>query len=499
MTKYIELSEERVPVLAAVGQYTRREPEGNLNAPLDMLLRAVEQLTGDAGVDMDVFAELDVIAVVKSFKNTYRNPAELLGRRLGAERAVTVQSATGGNTPQSLVNHYMREIAEGKNVSVLLAGAEMLATNAQMKKQGVRPDWPDSSLSEPLWFGDKREGTNDLENAYGLAYPRNTYPLFENALRAHYGSDVATHQREIAKLFSGFSRVAKQNAYAWLPQFRSSEELLSSQGNRMVCFPYTKLFNAMPLVDQSAALLLTTAANARRLGIPEENWVYLQGGAEAAEHWFVSERASLHDSPAIKAMGGEALRQSGIDIGQVRYFDLYSCFPSAVQIARDALGVAKDDPRPLTVTGGLPYFGGPGNNYSMHGIAGMAETLRKDPGAFGMVTANGWYLTRHSIGIYSTRPAPPPDCPDLGEVGESVPCLTEVKGAAAIETYAIPYSRDGVPERAIIVGRLAESRQRFLALSRECGEALRFAEKQELVGLKGLVSPDKGINYFSFS
>lgn len=41
----------------------------------------------------------------------------------------------------------------------------------------------------------------------------------------------------------------------------------------------------------------------------------------------------------------------------LRYLDLYSCFPCVVQIAADVLGMAHDDPRGFTVTGGLPFYG----------------------------------------------------------------------------------------------------------------------------------------------
>ena len=54
---------------------------------------------------------------------------------------------------------------------------------------------------------------------------------------------------------------------------------------------------------------------------------------------------------------------------------------------------------------GLPYHGGPGNNYSTHAIACMVERLRARPGASGVVTGVGWYLTKHSVGVYSSAPA----------------------------------------------------------------------------------------------
>ena len=170
-------------------------------------------------------------------------------------------------------------------------------------------------------------------------------------------------------------------------------------------------------VDQGAALILTSVGEARRLGISEEKWVYLWGCGDATDHWFITERVDYHSSPAIRAAGQRALGMAGVTLDEITSFDLYSCFPSAVQIGRDMLGIAHDDPRPLTVTGGLPYFGGPGNNYVTHSVAAMTERLRADRAAIGMVTGNGWYVTKHSAGILSSQAAAQRVAPHAAERG----------------------------------------------------------------------------------
>ena len=66
----------------------------------------------------------------------------------------------------------------------------------------------------------------------------------------------------------------------------------------------------------------------------------------------------------------------------------------------------------MTVTGGLPYHGGPGSNYMTHSIAAMAERLRADPGAFGLVSGVGMHMTKHAYGLWSAEPPvrlEPPD------------------------------------------------------------------------------------------
>jgi acetyl-CoA C-acetyltransferase len=222
----------------------------------------------------------------------------------------------------------------------------------------------------------------------------------------------------------------------------------------MVSFPYPKLFNANDRVDQGAALILCSAEAARSAGVPEDKWVFPLSGADAHDHWFLSHRHDLHSSPAIRLTGQRALRLAGVGIDDIAHIDLYSCFPCAVQIAAHELGLPLDDPdRPLTVTGGLAFAGGPGNNYVSHSIATMADRLRRDPGALGLVTGLGWYVTKHAVGVWSTTPPPngfaydsPQD--DVDALPQRTP-VSDFEGDATIETYTVIHGGDGQPERAI--------------------------------------------------
>ncbi len=220
----------------------------------------------------------------------------------------------------------------------------------------------------------------------------------------------------------------------------------------------------MPIIDQSAAVVMTSVATARELGIPRDKWVFLHGCADAHDHWYVSERVDLHSSPAIRAASRQALDMAGKTLADIDVIDLYSCFASAVQIGCQEIGLAEDDPRGLTVTGGLPYFGGPGNNYVTHSISEMLRRLRARPGAFGLVTANGNYVTKHSFGVYSTAaPAGPwrRESPALLQARmdalPKAPFTETPQGAATIETYTVMHGKAG-PEFAVVFGRLQRHR-----------------------------------------
>jgi acetyl-CoA C-acetyltransferase len=399
-----------------------------------------------------------------------------------------------------LVNEMAERIAQGDSDMVLLAGSENLATLLAAVKTGVKIDWNGRATGDPLDIGTRKPGCSEHEKRYGLFLPINTYPLFENALRAKAGRSIPDHQRFLGELFAPFSQVAAGHPQAWFPVARSAGEIATvSPQNRMIGFPYTKYMNAVIQVDMAAALLMMSAGTARRHGIDRSRWVFLNGCAQANDHWHVSERRDYTSSPALGRCGAEALRMAGLAIGDLRYFDLYSCFPSAVQIACAELGIATDDARGLTVTGGLPYFGGPGNNYAMHAIAGMMDRLRAAPGAHGLVNANGWYLTKHAVGVYSTEPrqaqwqriAPDACQRDLDAMPR--PAFTETpSGAATIETYTVTHGPAG-PQQGIVVGRLGDG-TRFLAHTPPDAATLDALMRAEGVGRDGVVSHDGGRN-----
>jgi len=258
-------------------------------------------------------------------------------------------------------------------------------------------------------------------------------------------------------------------------------------------------------VNQSAAVILTSVGNAKRLGIDESRWVYIHGVGDAHDHWWPTERNDFHSSPGIRVAGREALEMAGLKINDIDYIDLYSCFPSAVQVARDELGIAKDDKRHLTVTGGLRFNGGPGNNYPMHSIATVMDLVRDNPETYGLITGLGWHITKHSVGIYSTKPTEGSwkrkDPAIYQAEVDAMPAPTfadKPSGPGTVETYTVLYSAAGIPERGVIVGRL-EDGQRFIANTPNDPEGLEIMTQMEIIGKRGKVSSmNETLNLFEF-
>jgi len=489
-------------VLIGVGQCVQRDvaPECARD-PVGLMVDASRAAAEDSSLGSRLFSQIGLVATVDAFAWQPSNPARLVAEALGATPARLVASTVGGNTPQSYVNWLADEIRSGKAGTCLVTGVNVVASMMKARAAGVRLAWPSGGGEAPERFGDDRPGGTDYENAHGLFLPSNTYPLFENAFRARRGLSIREHNLAIGKMFSAFTEVAARNPFSWFPVVRSAQELVTpSDTNRWVAFPYTKYLNAVMAVDQAAAVLVTSAAEARRLGVPEDRWVWFLGGGAASENpWNVTERPRFDASPAMAFATEQAMARAGVVASDLDFFDLYSCFPVAVELACEGLGISETDPRGLTLTGGLPYFGGPGNNYTLHGIAAMADALRARPGTTGLVTGNGWYLTKHSAGVYSSappsrsaRPAPEP----ARYEGSPVAVTKTPDGAAVVETYTVVCGRSGGPETGIVVGRLANG-ERFLAHTPEDPGLLNEWMTTEAIGRRGRVRTASPVNVFT--
>ena len=501
------------PVLVGGGQYTYRGAAAGCPAPVELCAIAARAAAADAGLAGGALAQADFLGVVGFTIDApgstaglpvprTRNPPAALARALGAAPATLTYTHPGGNTPQSLVNHVAAKIAAAEVSFAVLAGAEFLGSLMKLAKAGDfaalqahAVDDPDT----PAMYGNGRAGCSPVEERHGLGIPANVYPMFENALRAHHGRSLEAHAGVMGALMAPFTQVAAANPLAWFPVARSPQELVTvSPSNRMVGFPYPKYLNSIIQVDQSAAVIMMSYARAQALGIDPGKLVFLHGCSDTTELWDPLDRVDYHSSPAIRIGAREALAMAGRGVGEIDFFDLYSCFPVAVELACAEIGLAHDDPRGLTLTGGLPYFGGPGNNYVMHSIVEAMARCRREPGRYGLVTANGWFLTKHAMGVYSTTPVTGPwqrrDPSSYQVEIDSLPHpeRTETpEGRATIETYTVIHAREGY-RMGIVIGRDSAGR-RFVANTPRADIAvLQDLESREGVGRTGKVTTTDG-------
>lgn len=498
---------DNTPILIGAGQATWREADST-RTPVDALQAAASAAINDVG-SAHLAAAIDALCTIRFIADTTpgvgalfpRNPGRALAERLGLADPALFQGTIGGNTPQYLVNHFASELARGAYGAVLLCGAELLATLFSVLRSGEDISaWAQTGQAEPPTIGREREGHTALELAHGLYEPINTYPLFENSLRHHSGASREQHTAQIAELCSRMSAVAAQNPYAWRPQFQTAQDIATvAQNNRYIGYPYTRAMNPILEVDMAAAVIMTTVGRARELDIDSDRWIYLRGGADVNDIWYVSERPELHRSPAIHLAWQSVSSQAGIALDDIALFDIYSCFPSAVQIACNEIGLSPLDARGVTVTGGLPCFGGPGNNYSLHAIAEMYARLRGAGHGHGLVTANGLYLTKHSLGLYSTEAPTTPwrdtDNSALQQRIDAAPRLfvaADPTGEVTIDTWTVGFGREG-PKRGIVLGRNDDG-QRVVANTVSDTATLQRWIAENPIGRRGTVQVKDGIN-----
>ena len=450
----------RTPVLVGYGQVNQHTEDPGVE-PVDLMVAASR-----AAADPRVLESVDAVRIVNLLSWRYRDPGLLLAQRIRADKAETRYTGIGGNVPQTLVNLACLDIQQGKSDVVLIGGAETWRTRCRLRAAGFKPNWTKQDDSVPQAPGSD-EGVpmaGPAELRIHLDRPAYVYPLFEQAVRIAAGETPDEHRRRIGELWSQFSAVAAINPHAWSREALTAEQIWkAAPDNRMISWPYTKLMISNNMVDQGAVLILASAEKAEYLQIPSERWVFPYAGADSHDTYAIGERAEFFSSPAIRIAGKRALELAGADIGDIELVDVYSCFPSAVQIAAKELGLPIGDPgRPLTVTGGLTFAGGPWNNYVTHSIATMAEQLVAHPGRRGLITASGGYLTTAQLRCVrdpTTRARIPlGGCPARGRPGthaDSTGGLERRGHGRIVDHTRRPgrAGREGVPGGADLPGR----------------------------------------------
>ncbi|MBW2724879.1 MAG: acetyl-CoA acetyltransferase [Deltaproteobacteria bacterium] len=452
----------RIPVVASVGQAIERSEIVDV---VELAGRAADAAFDGAPRLRERIERLSMIAV--SFSPVGKAPASQVAERLGLEDIHREVTTPGGNMPQWLVTRAASDISSGRLGATLIVGAEATRSmraadpDANFLQAALRntDDGPSDENVGPSING----MVSEAEIAARLFIPGEVYALLESA-RAHAaGRSFEEQRRFLGPLMSNFSRVASRNPFAWFQREYKPEEISEvTPDNRLIAEPYVKRMNSFPNVDQASALIVTSLAAAREAGV-EDRCVFVWSGASVGDPPPAT-RPDLGESPGMRAAAAAALASARVGADDLSLIDFYSCFPIAVQAGASALGIELDDPRGLTVTGGLPFFGGPGNNYSGHAIASMVDRLR-EAGGLGYIGANGGFLSKHSIGIYGTTPPPhdfaQADTADQQEeiTAAALPTAIDASGTARVVAGTVVYDRDGTVASAPIVATLEDGRR----------------------------------------
>lgn len=456
--------------------------------PMALMVEAATKI-GLAGFQ-SLISSIDALSVVNISSWHYDDPPGELARKIGATSARTYYGEVGGETPVAMLHRAALEIARGECKAVLICGAEAQYSVAQAARSGATLPWPVAATpAPPLLSG--RDLVHPLAAACGLSSPAHVYPLYEIAAAAAEKKSVGEAVDEAAKLYSAFSAIAAQNPYAWRARgFAPDEIAVPSAENRMVAWPYPKRMVANPLVNQGAAVLVTSLATAREAGIADDQLVYISGGAAANEPRDFMARDQFARSHAQDAVleAARTLAPSGFDA-----MELYSCFPCVPRMAARSLGVSERED--LTVTGGLSFFGAPLSNYMLHAAAAMVRRLKERNGT-GLLYGQGEFVTKHHALVLSTKPPrdmASPDSPVQADAdarrGSVPPTVTPRNGPAEIETGTVLYRKDGTLKHAALVLRLPEGGRTVATVPAEDQTTLTAIMRPEgnPVGLRGQI------------
>jgi len=505
----------RTPIIVGVGQAVERIGQaGYLGlCAADLAARAAEAALADSGAAQAARGLVKAVGAVRTFEDSNAAPSPFgkpdkfplaIARRLGITPDLAVLEKVGGQSPVTILMDMGARIAAGETDAALVYGAEAISNTRHLSASGETRNWAEH---DPGTIDDRGLGMSGLLSplaiAHGIVSAPVAYALMENARRRALGLDKRSYARAMGDLFAPFSQIAAANPYSCADSSPLSADDIAtpSPRNRLVTDPYTLKLVARDQVNQGAAVLLMSVAAARAAAIPESRWTFIHAATLAQEKEVLA-RPDLAAYPAANAAIAAALALAGVTVADFAALDFYSCFPIPVfNAAITGLGLSADDPRGLTVTGGLPYFGGAGNNYSMHAIAGVVERLRSDAGAkFGLVGANGGFQSKYAALVLSPQAAPwramvhDPIQAALDAVPDVVP-VAEAAGPGTIETYTV-WRNKGVPANAIAIGQLADGR-RFIANAADEATLARAAD-EDLLGAKVTLAFDGKRNRFAF-
>ncbi len=457
---YKLMNSNSTPVIVGAAQFKQEKDDPHPLDPVRLMAKTCTSAINDTGA-RSLKDLIDTVYVSNISGWSYRNAPGMLAEMLAIKPEKTIYPYVSGNQPQKFINIAAKTITSGESKAVLITGGEAEYAVRRQEKGLLKLDWPEQEKTEKI-DGPQIMGSSDYENSYNLILPVGIYAMFETVLKEISGRTWEEHNRHLGQILEHYSSVASKHSCAWSQESYSSEDIITpSPDNRYICYPYTLRMMANRMVDQSAALVMTDVGTAKKLGIDRSQWVYPMGGSDIENIYYTTRRPDLHTSPATVEGTHLALNQAGLTLDNIDMFDLYSCFPSMVQFLIQGIGISENDHRGLTVTGGLPYFGAPLSNYSMHAIVTAVKRIREKPSEKALIAVNGGFNTKLSIGIYGTEP---PVVPwgerDDSAIQKSIYSKTlpepvvQASGDFRIDGYAIHYSRDNSPELGTVIGML---------------------------------------------
>jgi len=481
----------RTPVIIGVAQKTVSKSAQPGPEPLAAWKEVARGAAADAGIPAEALAGIKSMAVADCMSWAYDDRVARLAEALGANPKCRYAGPPSGTSGQSLLNKCAADIRNGKADMAFVCGGESLATVKHYNKMGQTPPWsfrdnnPDANKFDLDAHQHPGEVALGLFEGIGAVYG---FAMRDIARRAHLGIAPDAYRRQLGDLLSSMTQVAANNPDAWFKESHDTDFLINPRpDNRMITYPYTKHMVAIIDVDISAGILLVSEEKADELGVPREKRIYPWTSCYAEDPVYIGVRSNLWKSDAMEAASKATFEAAGVGVKDMSYIDLYSCFAAAVNFGRDALGISDKPGNKVTVTGGLPYAGGPASSYVLTSIVGMVRKLRADPQAKGLISGLGMMMSNHVYAVYSAQP-PGENVKQVDEaaVQAKVDAIPQKRiddayvGPTKVAAYTVMHDRSGAPSHGAAICDLPNGARAYVRILDK--DLLTEAERVELVG-----------------
>lgn len=486
-------AEDRIPVIVGVGEFSDHPKELTEGLePLALMLEALKRAEQDSRGKL--LGDIDSLDIVNFLSWRYTAPEKQLSEKLGITPKHAYYGPVGGESPIRYIHEAAKRIARGESQVAAITGAESQGTATKAERAKVDLPWTPFAKDAP----EPLRGANyqkPMATTLGVAKPVTVYPFYEAASTAHWGQTPREAHRESGELWSRYASVAATNPEAWIKKAYTPEQITTpTPDNRLIAWPYTKLMVANPMVNQSAAILVTSLAKARAAGVPEDRMVHIWGGASAEEPRDYLDRdqyVESHAQNAVLKAAMDLVGGSGKNFGAI---ELYSCFPCVPKMARRTLGLGADV-QP-TVTGGLTFFGAPLNDYMAHAACAMVRKIRAGTRT-GLLYAQGGFVTKHHALVVSKDMPKEAIAQDTNVQADAdrnrkpVPAyVTEASGNGTVESFTVIYGRGGEIEHGVVILRTAANERALARVPAQDNATLAFLMDQDKtpVGASGAIS-----------
>ena len=469
------------PVVIGIGAIQQKGDFKDLDEALILMEQATQKAIKDS-TNVNIKNHLDEISVPKGFWK-YRDPGKWIAKRNDFKNVKTSVSKIGV-LQQNLLNSACNKILNGEiNASLILGGEsryKMLRSQIENQKYiatelNTNPD-KYIKAADDLTLKEEELELGSMAVGY--------YAILESAFRASSKKELKDHNRDIANLYSKFSQLASDNDKGWIDKpIEASLIEQQSKKNPLQAYPYNKYHCASWNVNQSCAIIICSESLADKLDIPISKRVYPLASSETNHMIPTLQRPDLINPIGMKLAANFILDICKENKLKVDDYDLYSCFPVAVQMFAKSLGLNSNSQ--MTITGGMPFAGGPLNSYVLHSTVKLISRIRERKNGLGIITGVSGMMTKQSYALWSKNPDISFTHKDFTDNAKHLEKPVEIsnqqKGEGRIIGYTI-IKKDGLSKAIMFLSTTNDEKRKLITSSDE--SIIKLMEKKEWVGKK---------------